>query len=68
MKTASLALAALLLVCPATYAQITTAQKPDITAQGDTFYTRQTGEMRASKLIGTTVRNTVSVVRCFATA
>ena len=58
MRTASFALAALLLAAPAAFAQTTTADKPaaSTTADGQ-FYTHQAGEMRASKLIGTNVTN-----------
>jgi hypothetical protein len=52
MKTATFALAAMLLAAPAAFAQTTTA----IPADGQ-FYTHQAGEMRASKLIGTKVTN-----------
>ena len=61
MKTASIALAAVLLAAPAAFAQ-TTPTTPDTkpmatpTADGH-FYTHQAGEMRASKLIGANVTN-----------
>jgi hypothetical protein len=62
MKTVPFALAALLVTAPAAFAQTTTttpADKPaasTTTADGQ-FYSRQPGEMRASKLIGTSVTN-----------
>jgi sporulation protein YlmC with PRC-barrel domain len=61
MKTASFALAALLLAAPAALAQTTTttpADKPAATTTADGhFYSHRPGEMRASKLIGTNVTN-----------
>ena len=61
MKTASLALAAMLLTAPAAFAQTTTttpADKPAVTTTSDgQFYTHRVGEMRASKLIGSKVTN-----------
>lgn len=61
MKTASLALAALLLTAPVAFAQTTTttpADKPAVTTTADgQFYTHRVGEMRASKLIGSKVTN-----------
>jgi hypothetical protein len=58
MKTASFALAALLLAAPAAFAQTTTVDKPAVSATADgQFYTHQAGEMRASKLIGSKVTN-----------
>jgi hypothetical protein len=58
MRTASFGLAALLLTAPAAFAQTTTVDKPAVrtTADGQ-YYTHQTGEMRASKLIGSKVTN-----------
>ncbi len=61
MKTASLALAAMLLAAPGAFAQTTTpADKPAVstttTADGQ-FYSHQAGEVRASKLIGSKVTN-----------
>jgi sporulation protein YlmC with PRC-barrel domain len=60
MKTASFALAALLLAAPAAFAQTTTtpANKPAVSTNANGhFYSHQAGEMRASKLIGTNVTN-----------
>ena len=59
MKTASFALAALLLTAPTAFAQTTTpADKPAVTTTADgQFYSHKPGEMRASKLIGTNVTN-----------
>jgi hypothetical protein len=58
MKTASFALAALLLAAPAAFAQTTPAERPAATTTADgQFYSHQPGQMRASKLIGTNVTN-----------
>jgi hypothetical protein len=55
MKIASVAMAALLLAAPAAMAQTTTPST--MTTTDAQFYTHQSGEMRASKLIGTPVVN-----------
>jgi hypothetical protein len=59
MKLTSLILAAALLASPAAFAQTTTTPetRPAAGPADGQFYTRQTGEMRASKLIGTKVTN-----------
>ena len=61
MKTASLALAALLLAAPAAFAQTTITTPADKPAAATTadgqFYTHRVGEMRASQLIGSKVTN-----------
>ena len=64
MKTASFALAALLLAAPTAFAQTTTpADKPAVTTTADGhFYSHRPGEMRASKLIGTNVTNAANEV------
>ncbi len=58
MKTIPVALAAMLLASPAAFAQTTAPDRASTatTAAGQ-FYTHQTGEMRASKLIGSKVTN-----------
>jgi sporulation protein YlmC with PRC-barrel domain len=59
MKLTSLTLAAALLASPAAFAQttITPETRPAAGPADGQFYTRQTGEMQASKLIGTKVTN-----------
>jgi sporulation protein YlmC with PRC-barrel domain len=61
MKTASFALAAMLLAAPAAFAQTTTTTPADKPAAATTadgqFYSHQADEMRASKLIGSKVTN-----------
>ena len=64
MKVSSVAVAALLLAAPA-FAQSNPAPAPSsppaatVAPQGE-FYSNQTGDMRASKLIGTNVTNTAN--------
>lgn len=61
MKFASVALAAMLFAAPAAFAQTTTQPSAPPTASSDgMFYTHQSTEMRASKLIGTNVVNTAN--------
>jgi sporulation protein YlmC with PRC-barrel domain len=58
MKIASVAIAAMLLAAPAAFAQTTTPST--MTSADGQFYSHQAGEMRASKLIGTSVVNTAN--------
>jgi hypothetical protein len=71
MKRTSIAVAAMLIGAPAALAQTqttppatappaATVERPATDANKSVFYTQQKGEMRASDLIGATVRNTAN--------